>query len=185
MIEQIKDKPSLWLDKGVKMIKQNTLQLLTLVNQILDLRKLESQQMEINLVQGDVVRYLRYIVESLESYATGQGIQMHFLTNQQVIAMDYDADKLLRIVSYLLSNAIKFTPKDGHIYFQLDQKGTVEESLLQIRIEDTGSGIPEDQLPRIFERFYQVDDSSTRREGGTGIGLALTKQMVTLLGGEK
>ncbi len=184
MIEQIKAKPDVWLDKGTQMIKQNSDNLLHLVNQILNLRKLESQNMEVNLVQGDVFQYLRYITESYQSYAQNKGIQLHFLAAQSSIQMDYDSDKLLRIISNLLSNAIKFTPYDGNIYFHIDQKSEKDGQWLQIRIEDTGDGIPKDRLANIFDRFYQVDDSSTRKGEGTGIGLALTRELVKLLNGK-
>ncbi len=183
MIDQINEKPDLWLERGTKMIKQNTLGLLNLVNQILDLRKLESNELKVEMVQGDVVKYLRYISESHESYAASKGLQLHFLSVQEEIKMDYDPDKLLRIISNLLSNAIKYTPDSGNVYFHIDKKIKDRKPILSIRIEDTGAGIPEEDLPYIFDRFYQVDDSSTRKGEGTGIGLALTKELVKLLGG--
>ena len=184
MSQQILSKPDIWLEKGAQMINQNSESLLNLVNQILDLRKLESRNMEVNLVQGNIIRYLRYITESYQSYAQSKGIQLHFLAARPSIQMDYDPDKLLRIISNLLSNAVKYTPDVGNIYFHIDQKKENEGDLLQIRVEDTGTGIPENQLTHIFDRFYQVDDSNTRKGEGTGIGLALTKELIKLLKGE-
>ncbi len=184
MIDQVNAKPDLWLKKGSKMIKENTLSLLNLVNQILDLRKLESGALELSMVYGDVIQYLRYITESYRSFAENKGIQLHFLAAQTSIQMDYDPDKLLRITSNILSNAIKYTPEGGNIYFHLDKKNEKDKYWLQFRVEDTGSGIPEDQLASIFDRFYQVDDSTTRKGEGTGIGLALTRELVKLFDGE-
>ncbi|HMQ88117.1 MAG TPA: ATP-binding protein [Flavilitoribacter sp.] len=184
MIDQIREKPDSWLERGHKMIKQNTEGLLNLVNQILDLRKLESKELKVNLVQGDVVKYLRFISESHQSYANSKGLRLHFLAAEPEINMDYDPEKLLRIISNLLSNAIKFTPEGGNVYFHIDRKNKDRQPALSIRVEDTGSGIPEDQLPHIFNRFYQVDDSSTRYGEGTGIGLALTIELVRLLDGK-
>jgi signal transduction histidine kinase/DNA-binding response OmpR family regulator len=184
MADQVREKPDQWLERGTKMIKQNTAGLLNLVNQILDLRKLESNEMKVEMVQGDVVQYLRYIAESYQSFAAGKGVQLHFLSAQPEIKMDYDSDKLLRIVSNLLSNAIKFTPEGGNIYFQVDKKMSGDAPFLLMRVDDTGVGIPADELPQVFDRFYQVDDSTTRKGEGTGIGLALTKELVKLLGGE-
>lgn len=184
MIDQVHEKPETWLERGYKMIKQNTAGLLNLVNQILDLRKLESKELKIQLAHGDVVKYLRFITESHQSYANNKGLQLHFLSALPEINMDYDPDKMLRIISNLLSNAIKFTPEGGNVYFHIDKKIKDGEPVLSIRIEDTGVGIPEEKLPNIFNRFYQVDDSSTRKGEGTGIGLALTKELVKLLGGE-
>lgn len=184
MIDQVKTKPDVWLDKGSNMIKRNVDGLLNLVNQILDLRKLESDEMQVNMIQGDIIYYLHYILESHHSFAQGKEIQLHFLPMQDKLVIDYDPDKLLRIVSNFLSNAIKFTPKKGHIYFHVDHKSENGSEALQIRVQDTGPGIPEDQLAHIFDRFYQVDNSTTWKGEGTGIGLALTKELVHLLKGE-
>ena len=175
MIDQIITKPDLWLKKGGGMIKENTTSLLNLVNQILDLRKLESGTLEVNMIQGDVIQYLRYITESYQSFAESKGIELHFLAAEPSVIMDYDPDKLLRIISNLLSNAVKFTPDDGNIYFHTNQKMEEAASFLQIQIEDTGMGISKEQLPHIFDRFFQADDSSTRQGEGTGIGLAFHK----------
>ncbi len=183
MIDQINEKPDLWLARGTKMIKQNTAGLLNLVNQLLDLRKLESNELKVEMVNGDVVKYMRYISESHQSYAEHKGLQLHFLPNEEKINMDYDPDKLLRIISNLLSNAIKFTPEGGNIYFHID-KITIDESpLLSLKVQDTGAGIPEEDQPHIFGRFYQAGHSSSRKGEGTGIGLALTRELVKILGG--
>jgi CheY-like chemotaxis protein len=96
----------------------------------------------------------------------------------------YDPEKLRQIVSNLLSNALKFTPESGNIYLSIDRTFQDEKPFLQITVKDTGIGVPEAQLPHIFDRFYQVDDSTTRPGEGAGIGLALTKELVNLLQGE-
>ena len=184
MIDQVYSKPDLWLEKGTKMIKQNADSLLNLVNQILDLRKLESNEMKVNMIHGDVVKHMRYITKSYESFAVNKGLTLHFLSAQEEIFMDYDAEKLMRIVSNLLSNAMKFTPEDGNIYFQVDQRKHKEQAILHFSIKDTGVGISEEALSQIFDRFYQVDNSTTRQGEGTGIGLALSQELVKLLGGE-
>jgi len=101
--------------------------------------------------------------------------------------MDFDREKMLRIISNLLSNAVKFTPEGGNIYLMLDKSTDTNQpakEYLKLSIKDTGLGIPEDKLPYIFDRFYQVDTSSSRKGEGTGIGLALTKELVTLMEGE-
>ncbi len=180
MANQIKENPELWLEKGIKMISRNSDSLLNLVNQILDLRKLEAGKLQLNLVQGDVMQYLNYMLESFQSLAESKELQLHFLSGGGSFYMDYDPEKLLRIVSNLLSNAIKYTREGGNVYLMVDQVANT----LQIRVKDTGVGIPADQLPFIFDRFYQVDDSSTRPGEGTGIGLALTKELVKLLDGD-
>ena len=167
MTDQIMAKPDLWLKKGGGMIKENTQSLLNLVNQILDLRKLEAKELRVNMIQGDVIQYLRYLAESYHSYATSKEIQLHFLSSQPSgIIMDYDPDKLLRVISNLLSNAIKYTSDGGHIYFQIDQKNENGLDWLHFQVRDTGTGIPEEEIPYIFDRFYQVDDSLTRKGEG-------------------
>ena len=186
MADQVKSKPDIWMEKGIGMIKNNAENLLNLVNQILDLRKLESKSLQLNLVQGDIVPYLKYLTESYHSFAQYNGLELHFLADVAAVKMDYDPDKILRITSNLLSNAIKFTPNGGHIYFQISQNHTpsTDQNNLLIRVKDTGTGISPKQLPHIFERFYQADDSITRKGEGTGIGLALTKELVKLMNGE-
>lgn len=188
MIEQVKRQPELWLEKGAEMIKQNTQNLLNLVNQILELRKLESEELKPQYIQGDIISYLRYISESFESLARSQGIKLHFLPAQERINMDYDSEKMLRIISNLLSNAIKFTAnaehQDKHVYLQIDTLEENGNTYLKISVKDTGNGIPQEKLPYVFDRFYQVDSSITRKGEGTGIGLSLTRELIRLLEGE-
>jgi signal transduction histidine kinase/DNA-binding response OmpR family regulator/streptogramin lyase len=196
MAEQVKSDPKKWFNEGLQLIRRNGKQLLSLVNQLLDLSKLESGDMPLKLVQGDVVNYLKYLTESFHSYAESRDIRLHFLTDLQECRMDYDPEKLGNVVSNLLSNAIKFTPEAGDIYLQIGMRdegrgmmGSAISSLiphsssLELVVRDTGIGIPPAAIPHIFDRFYQVDDSSTRRGEGTGIGLALAKELVTLMGG--
>ncbi|MEL7426639.1 MAG: tetratricopeptide repeat protein [Bacteroidota bacterium] len=183
MSERVLDKPEVHLEKGVQMIRRNALNLLNLVNQILDLRKLESKELKLNQQQGDVIAYLKYIMESHSSHAEQEGLLLRFETEVDNLTMDYDAEKVLRVVSNLLSNAVKFTPAGGHIFFRLGQ-GTIQgQDALQIEVEDTGIGIAPENLPYIFDRFYQEDDSATRVGEGTGIGLALSQELVKLMGG--
>lgn len=185
MIQQIKRSPNKWLEKGTQLIERNNTNLLNLVNQILDLRKLESGGLKVELIQGNVVFYLRYILESFHSLAESKRISLHFDSQEDEIRMDYDKEKLLRIVSNLLSNALKFTPHEGQVYLRVAELNTNSISpSLQITVQDTGIGIPQSKLPHIFDRFYQVDDSSTREGEGTGIGLALTKELVKLMQGQ-
>lgn len=182
MADQIHENPSKWVDKGIQMIKRNSQNLLNLVNQILDLRKLESGKLSLNLVQANIVQFLRYLTESFHSMAESKKISLSFNSAEEEIFMDYDGEKILRIFTNLLSNAIKFTPEGGNIEVSISRLSTDKERLL-IHVKDTGVGIPESQLPYIFDRFYQVDSSSTREGEGTGIGLSLTKELVLLIGG--
>ena len=183
MVTQIRQHPEQWMEKGMELIHRNTKQLLNLINQILDLRKLESGAIKPNLIQGDIIPYLRYLSDSFMPLAELRGIRVHFLSTGSELVMDYDPDKMLHILSNLLSNAIKYTPDGGDIYVQIDQLNEVGQEWLHVRIRDTGQGIGPEALPYIFDRFYQVEDLASQKPQGSGIGLALTQEMVKLMKG--
>ena len=198
MAEQVKSDPKNWFNEGLRLIGRNGRHLLHLVNQLLDLSKLESGQMALHLTQGDVIGYLNYLTESFYSYADSKDIRLHFVCDLETLEMDYDPEKLQHIVSNLLSNAIKFTQAGGDVYVQLavgsrplavgrEQAANSQlptANCLLIIVRDNGPGIAPEHLPHIFDRFYQADASATRRGEGTGIGLALTKELVKAMGGE-
>jgi signal transduction histidine kinase/DNA-binding response OmpR family regulator len=185
--QQVQQKPDEHFNKGMDMIIRNGQSLLKLVNEMLDLSKLETGKMTLQLVNGDLINFLRYIVESFHSLAESQGKQLHFLSEMDSFQAQYDAEKMRQIISNLVSNALKFTPQKGNIYISIsDEKTVQDEAITQfiIKVKDTGIGIPESQLQHIFDRFYQLDNSATRKTEGTGIGLALTKELVKLMEGD-
>lgn len=183
MVTQIRQQPEQWLEKGMELIQRNSNQLLTLINQILDLRKLESGALKVHLVQGNIIPYLRYIAESFVQLAQAKGLRIHVLANAETLEMDYDPDKMMHILSNLLSNAIKYTPAPGDIYLQIDRRSVNDLEQLTIQVRDTGQGIAPEALPYIFDQFYQVEDMATQKPQGSGVGLALTRELVKLLGG--
>lgn len=185
MAKQVKSKPEEHLDNGMDMIVRNGQHLLNLVNEMLDLSKLEDGKMKLHFIHGDVVNFLRYIVESFQSLAAGQQKQFHFLSDTDELTVAYDAEKLRQIVTNLLSNALKFTPEKSNVYVSISQEEAkdAEHAILVLKVKDTGFGIPENQVQHIFDRFYQLDNSHTRKAEGTGIGLALTKELVKLMSG--
>ena len=176
MLEQIKEPI-----RAKELIQRNTDQLLNLINQILDLRKLESGSLSLNNTQGNIVQFLRYTTESFQSLAESKSIELSFESELENLSMDFDQDKLLKIKTNLISNAIKFTPAGGKIEVKVSKEGEKELKLLVI---DNGQGISQEKLPLIFDRFYQVDGGDTRPGEGTGIGLALTKELVHLMKGK-
>ncbi|OGU70527.1 MAG: hypothetical protein A2V93_02815 [Ignavibacteria bacterium RBG_16_34_14] len=184
LAEQLTDNPKIKLDEGLQIIKRNGKSLLRLISQMLDLSKLEAKAMPANLFQGDIIGYLKYIIESFESLAQSKKINLNFTTEIDQLIMDFDTEKMMQIVSNLLSNSIKFTPEGGDIYLLISKEISNKTDQLNIKVRDTGIGIPADKLPNIFDRFYKVDIDSTIKAGGTGIGLALTKELVTLLNGK-
>jgi signal transduction histidine kinase/ligand-binding sensor domain-containing protein/DNA-binding NarL/FixJ family response regulator len=171
------------LDTSLEMIDRNSDGMLHLVNQMLDLAKLESGNIELQLVQADVIPFLKYVSESFSSYAEENQISLTIYSEIDSLVMDFDANKLTSIISNLLSNAIKFTPELGKIIVHINQVKAHDKDCLLIKVKDTGMGIAEEELSNIFSRFYQTDASSVRESGGTGIGLALTKELVGLMNG--
>ena len=184
MTDQLVQNPKEWLLEGARMIKRNGNRLLLLVNQMLDLSKLETGAMPLKMVNEDVIKYLRYINESFHSFAELKGISLHFLPSIDEYHMDYDPDKLMDIFSNLVSNAIKYTPEDGQVYVQVQEKELEKLPFLELKVMDTGIGMDKWEVEKVFDRFYQVDGQHTRKGEGTGIGLALTKELVRLMEGE-
>ncbi|MBX2871316.1 MAG: response regulator, partial [Saprospiraceae bacterium] len=166
--------------KGTRLIENNGKNLLRLANQLLDLSKLEDQSFQLELKQGDIVPFLSYVTESFQTYANSKNLSLRFFSNQESLMMDYDPVQIQQILTNLISNALKFTPSDGDVQVKLG----VQSQQLQIGVEDTGIGIAEKDLPHVFDRFYQADNSTTRVGEGTGIGLAHTRELVRLMGGE-
>lgn len=166
--------------KTFDIINRNSKSLLHLVDQLLELKKMEAGKMVPDYINANIVPYLKYLMESFESYAHTKKIGLHFITSDNEVKMDHDPEKLLVIVSNLLSNAIKFTPTSGNIYFQIDTKGG---KVLELKVKDTGIGIDREVLPNIFERFYMTRDTDSKDIPGIGVGLALTKELVELLNG--
>jgi DNA-binding response OmpR family regulator/nitrogen-specific signal transduction histidine kinase len=177
--------------KQYRLMLRNGRRLLRLINQLLDLARLEAGSMSLKARQENIVQLLKGIVLSFSSLAERKQITLKFHASEESIIVYVDRDKLEKIVSNLLSNAFKFTPEGGKISVQLtvnsDQLTANQlytDHCLLITVEDTGIGIHPDKLEKIFDRFYQADDSYTREQEGSGIGLALTKELVELHHGE-
>lgn len=164
--------------KNLQIVEKNSRKLQEMVNEILDLSKLESSKMAINNSNVHWLQFLKQIFASFESLANMKGIQYQFeYDGNEDIKVIIDKQKVETILNNLLSNAFKFTPKDGNIYI----KAIVSNQNLVIEIIDNGRGIAKEDLPYIFDRYYQ--NKNQVAEGGTGIGLALSKQLSTFLKG--
>lgn len=165
---------------------RNSERLMNLVNQLLDLSKLESGKMLLDLEKADIVKTVRAMAYSFESLAERQEINFEVkVPSVEIIAL-YDQDKLEKVLINLLSNAFKFTPEKGVVTIEMkiikDDKIS-DENMALIRIQDTGIGISPEQLPHVFERFFQTSATSAV-QASSGIGLALTKELVELHKGE-
>jgi signal transduction histidine kinase/CheY-like chemotaxis protein len=170
-------------DQERKLIRRNSNNLLRLINQLLDLSKLDSGALNLDLVQGDIINYLQYLTESFYSMAREKEVRLTFYSEIPELVMDFDEGKIQHIVYNLLSNALKFTESGGRVVLHANEGVRKAGRYLQLKVQDTGVGIPSEQLPHIFDRFFQADSSTTRRGEGTGIGLALTKELIELMGG--
>jgi len=166
-----------------RLIRRNSKNLLRLINQLLDLSKLDSGSLKMDLVQGDIINYLQYLTESFYSMAHEKKVRLTFYSEIPELEMDFDEVKIQHIVYNLLSNAIKFTNEQGKVVLHANRTQRNGLNYLRLKIQDTGIGIAEAQLKHIFNRFFQANNSSTRGGEGTGIGLALTKELVELMGG--
>ena len=175
--------------KQGSVIKKSANRLLGLINQLLDLSKLEAGKLELKASNSNIVSFIKGITMSFESAAERKDITLKVKAEKEEIELYFDKEKMTKIMANLLSNAFKFTPEGGEITVSLSlipspsgrgmSKGQGEGSV-QITVFDTGIGISEEELPKLFDRFYQVDSSQTREHEGTGIGLALTKELVEL-----
>lgn len=151
--------------------------LLSLVNQLLEVSKVTSEVGEPDWRHGDVIAYMRMIVENYRIYARQKQIDLRFQPSDTVLMADFVPEYFCKIIRNLLSNSFKFTPKNGTIVLTTECRN----DMLVIRISDTGVGIAAEDLPHIFETFYQGENSVA--DIGTGIGLAFVKQMVTGMDG--
>jgi len=164
---------------NMKMIRRNANRLLNLVNQLLDLSKLESGKLKLNAAEGDVFKCIRAAASAFSSHAASRKMDYQIKIPADLLWCEFDRDKLEKIVYNLLSNAFKFTNDEGRITIESEFRS----GRLKMKVSDSGSGIAKDKLPHIFDRFFQVDDSYTKEKAGSGIGLALTKELVELMGG--
>ncbi|NEZ60361.1 response regulator [Adonisia turfae] len=158
---------------------RNSRRLLRLVNQLLDLQRLDAGQMQATFYPCDFDQVIKSVAESFQAYCDRKHITL--TTQIQPCSSVYlDLEKFDKVLYNILSNAVKFTPAEGSIQITLN----TFENRCYLEIEDTGIGIRKEQLPHIFERFQQADGSASRTHEGTGLGLALVKELVELHGGQ-
>ncbi|RAJ92992.1 signal transduction histidine kinase [Larkinella arboricola] len=162
-------------------IRNNAHQLMRLINQTLDMAKLDAGKLDHREQVGDPVAFVGQVVDQFRGLAQHRQINLDWITQSENSSLyRFDADSLGKITYNLLSNALKFTSAEGVV--RIDCWMT-DQHVLWLRVADTGMGIPAEHLARLFDRFYQVDSSSTRAYSGTGIGLALVKELTQWLGG--
>ncbi|GAB3953609.1 two-component regulator propeller domain-containing protein [Spirosoma harenae] len=159
-------------------IQRNAQRLLRLINQLLDLSKLESQSLLPDISRNDIVPFVERIVHYFDELAESKRITLSFRSNFDTFDGYFDADIVEKVIYNLLSNAFKFTPQNGEIRVNLML--IPAEKSVRITVTDTGIGISPEAQMHIFERFYQVAEQHTQKKTGSGIGLALTRELVEL-----
>ena len=158
----------------------NSQRLIRLINDILDIEKIESGKFTLVLEPVDIRSVLEQAMEDTLAYAKSYGVRIRLEASTTLCELQSDADWLVQIVTNLLANAIKFSPRGGEVTLAAEKRS----GATRISVRDHGCGVPEDFKREIFEKFAQADGSDTRQKGGTGLGLNIVKQMVTRLGGE-
>lgn len=162
------------------MIKRNADRLLRLVNQLLDLAKLDARSLELDFTEGDIFRFFRVQASSFSSMAAQMKIDYQIRIPSYQLWSTFDRDKLESVIYNLLNNAFKFTPSGGKIAMIVDHA----DHRVQVTVRDNGPGIAPENLNRVFDRFYQVDPAGTTTRSGSGIGLALCRELIDLMNGQ-
>lgn len=166
-------------DKYTSMMKQNCFRLLRLINNLIDITRLDVGFLKMNFAKYNIVEVVEDICMSVVEYVKSKELNIIFDTDNEEIITTFDADKIERVILNLLSNAIKFTEPGGEIFVSIH---SMKDSFF-ISVKDTGVGIPRDMLEKVFDRFKQVDQLFTRNREGSGIGLSLVKSIVEAHGG--
>jgi signal transduction histidine kinase/DNA-binding response OmpR family regulator len=172
------------LKKHLEIMYGNTQRLLTLINQLLDFRKIETGNVHLNAAPYDIVEFVSEIKNAFAESAARKDITLKFKSNIKALPIWFDPDSMEKIMFNLLSNAIKFTLQGGSI--QLVINHLPEKDKCEILVRDNGIGVPDDKLEKLFDRFYQVDSKSFLKQDtmGSGIGLSIVKNLVELHKGE-
>jgi signal transduction histidine kinase len=158
----------------LKMANSNSERLTLLINDLLDLEKIDSGKFTLDLQKLNVAKLTRQAIEANNGYASEYKVHLQLLEVPEHINVYADEHRMMQVFANLLSNAIKYSPQDGSVEINVHEK----ESRIRISVRDFGQGIPTSFYPSIFQRFSQADSSSTRSKGGTGLGLSITKAII-------
>ncbi|CAN5518521.1 two-component regulator propeller domain-containing protein [soil metagenome] len=172
--------------KQLNLVQRNAKRLLSLVNQLLDFRKMQVQEVKLYPAIGDIVEFCKDISHSFMDIAERKAIRFSFSTDMEHLEIYFDKDKIEKILFNLLSNAFKYTHDNGMVSIHLSENPAIDnnsDGTFIIAVKDNGIGIPADKQEKIFERFFQTDVPESMVNQGTGIGLAITKEFVKLHNG--
>lgn len=172
LIDGAMNEPSL-REKFLTIILKESERLQSLIQDLLELSKIEQQYFQLNWTKANITEAVEEAVTLLKEKAQKKEVSLHFFSDG-VLTIDGDAERLKQIAINLMTNAIVYTPAGGHIAVSLAEDG----DWVTLQVSDSGIGITEEEIPRIFERFYRVDRARSRNSGGTGLGLAIVKHLV-------
>jgi len=163
--------------------KRNIDRLADLINDLLDLSKIETGKMQLRKTYCNLATIVEKIVGSLKILAEENGLSLRSEVTKKIFNTHCDPDRISQVLTNIVGNAIKFTPKSGKIVIRVKLTNLKKKEFIQISVQDSGIGIAKKDMPRLFARFGQLDSSLTRRSGGTGLGLAICKELVEMHGG--
>ncbi|HLL15426.1 MAG TPA: ATP-binding protein [Pyrinomonadaceae bacterium] len=166
-------------EHGLEIVERNAQAQNKLIDDLLDISRIITGKLRLDVRAVDLVSIVAAVVDSLRPSAEAKAVRLQTLLDPQAGPISGDADRLQQIVWNLLSNAIKFTPKGGRVQVRLERA----DSHVEIIVSDSGKGIGAEFLPHVFDRFRQADSTSTRKQGGMGLGLSIVRQLVELHGG--
>jgi len=161
--------------------KRNVDRLKRLIDDILDLTKMESGKLQMNFMTNDIHRSILEVVEAQKDVARSRGLYLKTSLDAQLPYVSFDSDRIIQVLNNLVGNAIKFTKQGGITIKTLNK---FRENFILIKIIDTGKGIAQEELPKLFQKFHQIESAHENEEGGTGLGLAICKEIITRHGGE-
>lgn len=164
------------MNKHINMMKQNCYRLIRLIDNLIDVTKIDNGSFKLNLVNANIIKIIQNITMSITDYAKSKDLSISFASSEESVVIACDPDKIERIILNLLSNSIKFTQPSGTISVNI----TNDNEKLLISVKDTGVGIPKEKRQTVFERFSQLDRSLSRHQEGSGIGLSLVKSLVEM-----
>ena len=163
-----------------RICQQNSERLLFLVNDLLDMQKIEQGQLEVNMIPVDASILLQECLQNMQSYAQEFGPKLVLNDQAPHAVISVDSDRLQQVIANLIANAVKFSPKNSVVMLSI----RCEEQQLVIGVQDQGSGIPSDFVSKIFEPFVQREHHATKSHSGTGLGLSICKKLVDHMHGQ-
>ena len=168
---------------GIEVIERSANAQRQLIDDLLDISRIQSGKLHLNIEEIDPAKVIIASIDSMRGLASSKSIQIEVSIDPLVKNISADPTRLQQILWNLISNAIKFSPKEGRVWITLDRVRSASEEQIRIQVRDNGKGIKAEFLPNVFKRFYQVDSTSTRAYGGLGLGLTIVQNLAEMHGG--